>query len=117
MNVIMNPKIVLTVIGGLIALHGILWTFVFTNQQMIPGLSEQGMSALKNMSIIVGCFNFPIASILLFCRDMEINSAKRLLTGTGVGFLFIVALTIRNGMIMANELGPDLATPLPVIII
>ena len=40
-----------------------------------------------------------------------------MLTGTGVGFLFIVALTIRNGIIMADELGPDITTPLPVIII
>ena len=57
-----------------------------------------------------------MAAILLFCRDLEITSAKILLTGTGVGFLFIVALTIRNGIIMADELGP-MATPLPVIII
>ena len=83
---------------------------------MMPGLSEQGLLAVKTLSIIVGCFNFLMASILHFCRDLEITSAKKLLTGTGGGFLFIVALTIRNGIIMANELGP-MATPLPVIII
>ena len=83
---------------------------------MLPSLSEQGLLAVQNGNIIVGYFNFSMALILFFCRDLEIASAKKLLTGTGVGFLFIVALTIRNGIIMANELGP-LATPLPVIII
>ena len=116
MNVIMNPKIVLTVIGVLLALHGILWAFLFDTKEMLPGLSEQGLLAVKTLNIIVGCFNFSMALILLFCRDLEITSAKKLLTGTGVGFLFIVTLTIRNGIIMADELGP-MATPLPVIII
>ena len=116
MNVIMNPKIVLIVIGVLLALHGILWTFVFDTKDMLPGLSEQGLLVVKTLNIIVGCFNFSMALILLFCRDLEITSAKKLLTGTGGGFLFIVALTIRNGIIMADELGP-MASPLPVIII
>ena len=82
----------------------------------MPNLSEQGLMVVGTLTIIVGAFNFPMATILLFCRNIESNSAKKLLTGTGVGFLFIVALTIRNGIIMADELGP-MATPLPVIII
>ena len=83
---------------------------------MLSGFSEQGLMAVQTLNIIVGCFNVSMASILLFCRDLEISSAKKLLTGTGGGFLFIVALTIRNGIIMEDELGP-MATPLPVIII
>ena len=116
MNVIMNPKNILTVIGILLALHGIMWVFVFDTGETMPNLSEQGLMAVGTLTIIVGAFNFPMATILLFCRNIEINSTKKLLTGTGVGFLFIVALTIRNGIIMADELGP-MATPLPVIII
>ena len=116
MNVIMNPKIVLTIIVVLLALHGILWAFVFDTKDMLPGLSEQGLLAVKTLNIIVGCFNVSMASILLFCRDLEITSAKKLLTGTGVGFLFVVALTIRAGIIVADQPGP-MGTPLPVIII
>ena len=116
MNVIMNPKNILTVIGILLALHGIMWVFLFDIGETMPNLSEQGLMAVGTLTIIVGAFNFPMATILLFCRNIEINSAKKLLTGTGVGFLFIVALTIRNGIIMASELGP-MTPPLPVIII
>ena len=93
-----------------------MWAFLFDTKEMLPGLSEQGLMAVQTLHIIVGCFNVSMAAILLFCRDLEITSAKILLTGTGVGFLFIVALTIRNGIFMADELGP-MATPLPVIII
>ena len=117
MNVIMNPKNILTVTGILLALHGIMWAFLFDTKIMLPGLSGQGLMAVQTLNIIVGCFNVSMAAILLFCRDLEITSAKILLTGAGVGFLFIVALTIRNGIIIADELGPDMATPLPVIII
>jgi len=41
---------------------------------------------------------------------------KRILVGTGVGFLFLNALTINHGIIKAEELG-ELATPLSVIIV
>ena len=35
-------------------------------------------------------FNLVIFSILFFCRDLEIQSAKRVLVGGGFGFLFIL---------------------------
>ena len=83
---------------------------------MLPSLSEQGLLAVQNGNIIVGYFNFSMALILFFCRDLEIASAKKLLTGAGVGFLCIFALTLRDGIFMAEELGP-MATPIPAIII
>ena len=112
MNFIMNPKIVLTVIAVLNALHGILWIFFLP----LPEMSEQAILIGSTYGKIVGCFNLVIFSILFFSRDLETSSAKRILVGGGVGFLFLNALTINNGIIKAEELG-ELATPLPIIVV
>ena len=112
MNFIMNPKIVLTVIAVLNALHGILWIFFLP----LPEMSEEAILIGSNYGKIVGCFNLVIFSILFFSRDLETSSAKRILVGGGVGFLFLNALTINNGIIKAEELG-ELATPLPIIVV
>ena len=112
MNFIMNPKIVLTVIAVLNALHGILWIFFLP----LPEMSEEAILIGSTYGKIVGCFNLVIFSILFFSRDLETSSAKRILVGGGVGFLFLNALTINNGIIKAVELG-ELATPLPIIVV
>jgi len=108
----MNPKIVLTVIAVLNALHGILWIFFLP----LPEMSEEAILIGSTYGKIVGCFNLVIFSILFFSRDLETSSAKRILVGGGVGFLFLNALTINNGIIKAEELG-ELATPLPIIVV
>ena len=112
MNFIMNPKIVLTVIAVFNALHGILWIFFLP----LPEMSEEAILIGSTYGKIVGCFNLVIFSILFFSRDLETSSAKRILVGGGVGFLFLNALTINNGIIKAEELG-ELATPLPIIVV
>ena len=112
MNFIMNPKIVLTVFAVLNALHGILWIFFLP----LPEMSEEAILIGSTYGKIVGCFNLVIFSILFFSRDLETSSAKRILVGGGVGFLFLNALTINNGIIKAEELG-ELATPLPIIVV
>ena len=112
MNFIMNPKIVLTVFAVLNALHGILWIFFLP----LPEMSEEAILIGSTYGKIVGCFNLVIFSILFFSRDLEASSAKRILVGGGVGFLFLNALTINHGIIKAEELG-ELATPLPIIVV
>ena len=112
MNFIMNPKIVLTVIAVLNALHGILWIFFLP----LPEMSEEAILIGSTYGKIVGCFNLVIFSILFFSRDLDASSAKRILVGGGVGFLFLNALTINHGIIKAEELG-ELATPLPIIVV
>ena len=112
MNFIMNPKIVLTVIAVLNALHGILWIFFLP----LPEMSEEAILIGSTYGKIVGCFNLVIFSIFFSSRDLDASSAKRILVGGGVGFLFLNALTINNGIIKAEELG-ELATPLPIIVV
>ena len=112
MKLIMNPRIVLTVVAVLNALHGILWIFFLP----MPEMGEEALLIGSTYGKIVGSFNLVIFSILFFCRDLEIQSAKRILVGGGIGFLFINALTINHGIIIADELG-ELAPPPPVIIV
>ena len=108
MKLIMNPRIVLTVVAVLNALHGILWIFFLP----MPEMGEEAILIGSTYGKIVGSFNLVIFAILFFSRDLEIQSAKRILLGGGIGFLFINALTINHGIIKAEELG-ELATPLP----
>ena len=112
MNFILKPKFVLTVIAVLNALHGILWIFFLP----LPEMGEEAILIGSTYGKIVGSFNLVIFSILFFSRDLEIQSAKRILIGGGIGFLFINALTINHGIIMAEELG-ELSTPLPIIVV
>ena len=79
-------------------------------------MSEEAILIGSTYGKIVGCFNLVIFSILFFSRDLDASSAKRILVGGGVGFLFLNALTINNGIIKAEELG-ELATPLPIIVV
>ena len=112
MNFMMKPKIVLTVIAVLIALHGILWIFFLP----MPEMGEEAILIGSTYGKIVGSFNLVIFAILFYSRDLEIQSAKRILVGGGIGFLFINALTINHGIIMTEELG-ELSTPLPIIVV
>ena len=112
MNFMMNPKTVLTVIAVLNALHGILWIFFLP----LPEMGEEAVLIGSTDGKIVGCLNLVIFLILFFSREQEPSSVKRILVGGGVGFLFLNALTINNGIIKAEELG-ELATPLPIIVV
>ena len=108
----MNPKTVLTFIAVLNALHGIFWIFFLP----LPEMGEEEILIGTTHGKIVGCLNLVIFSILFFSHDLEPASIKRILVGTGVGFLYLNALTINHGINKAEELG-ELATPLPVIIV
>ena len=112
MKLIMNPKFVLTIVAVLNALHGILWIFFLP----MPEMGEEAILVGLTYGKIVGSFNLVIFAILFFSRDLEIQSAKRILLGGGIGFLFINALTINHGIIKAEELG-ELTTPLPIIFV
>ena len=49
------------------------------------------------------------------CRDLEFGSAKRILTGTGIGLVLFDVMIITNYLQNPDE--PALQTPLPAIVI
>ena len=64
---------------------------------------------------MLAAFSLFVSIVLFLCRDIEISNAKKVLTGTGVGFLCLDALTIQDELPVAVD-NPGLGTPLPAII-
>ena len=61
--------------------------------------------------MMVVSFGLQIGMISVFCFNMEISSAKKVLTGNGIGYLCLTAYIIWDEINLSEE------TPLPAIII
>ena len=53
--------------------------------------------------------------VLILSRDIEISSAKKVLTGTGTGYLFLIAGVIKH-MIDFQDI-PEQAPSIPMLVI
>ena len=53
--------------------------------------------------------------VLIFSRDIEISSAKKVLSGTGIGYLFIIARVFKH-MVDFQKI-PEVVAPIPTVII
>ncbi len=87
MNYFMNTKIIFSI--------NALWTF----QHAIMFFDDGGF------------LWFTIGMISVFCFNMEISSAKKVLTGNGIGYLCLTAYIIWDEINLSEE------TPIPAIII
>ena len=94
----MTPKIVLTTTGIIVLLHGLL--FFFGTEDMarigIPDISEKALRMGIGLAEIVAIASVFLGIVLIFSRDIEISSAKKVLTGTGIGFLVLIAGVIKH---------------------
>ena len=61
--------------------------------------------------MMVVSFGLQVGMISIFCFNMEISSAKKVLTGNGIGYLCLTAYIIWDEINLSEE------TPLPAIII
>ena len=115
MKVIMSPKTVFTVAGVLMLLHGTMFFFGAEDLAAtgIPNISDEALSMGKGFAEVVAFFNIFIAAVLLFCRDIDLESAKKVLTGVGVGCVSMVVGIVYHMQSLPPESGP----PLPVLII
>jgi len=112
-----NPRFVFTVISGWMLFHTILFYFgAGTLVSEISGLNEKGIISVKSLMEMLGGFSLFVSIVLFFCRDIEISNAKKVLTGSGFGFLCLDAIMIHNEFSVAVN-NPGLGTPLPAIII
>ena len=64
---------------------------------------------------IVAIISVFLGMVLIFSRDIEISSAKKALTGTGIGYLFIIAGVIKH-VIDFQDI-PEQAPPIPMLVI
>ena len=88
----MTPKIVLTTTGIIMLLHGLL--FFFGAEEMagtgVPDISEKDLRVGIGLAEIVAIVSVFLGIVLIFSRDIEITSAKKVLIGTGIGYLFLI---------------------------
>ena len=61
--------------------------------------------------MMVVSFGLQLGMISVFCFNVEISSAKKVLTGNGIGYLCLTAYIIWDEINLSEE------TPLPAIII
>ena len=85
MYLIMSPKIVLTANGVWMLTHTIL--FYFGSALMVSEMSdlnEKGIITTIANAKSMGLFALVLGIIFIFCLDIVIFSAKRLLVGAGI---------------------------------
>ena len=71
-----------------------------------------GRSNMQLCSLMMAVsFGLQIGMISVFCFNMEISSAKKVLTGNGIGYFCLTAYIIWDEINLSEE------TPLPAIII
>ena len=113
----MTPKIVLTTTGIIMLLHGLL--FFFGAEDMartgVPDISEKALRVGIGLAEIVAIVSVFLGIVLIFSRDIDTHSAKKVLTGTGIGLLVLTAGIIYH-MITLKEI-PEQAPPTPMPII
>ena len=112
----MTPKIVLTTTGIIMLLHGLL--FFFGAEDMartgVPDISEKALRVGIGLAEIVAIVSVFLGIVLIFSRDIEISSAKIVLTGTGIGYLFLIAGVVKH-MIDFQDI-PENAPPIPMLV-
>ena len=113
----MTPKIVLTTTGIIMLLHGLLFFFGAEDMARIgvPDISEKALRMGIGLAEIVAFASVFLGIVLIFSRDIDTHSAKKVLTGTGIGLLILTAGIIYH-MITLKEI-PEQAPPAPMPII
>ena len=117
MKILMNPKIVFTVIGILNLLHGFMLLFGAESMymEMAPGLSEEAMTLGATELEICSAFNFFLAIVLISCRSLKFPDVKNVLIGTGIGLFCLVGLAFKHTSAYPDY--PELRPPVFMILI
>ena len=116
MNLIKSPKIVLTANAAWMLTHTKL--FYFSSAMVVCEMSD-----LNEKSIIttiantkgMGLFALVFGINFIFCCNIEIFSAKRLLVGAGIGYAILTFFVIQAEFTIVQD-HPDLVTPSPAIL-
>ena len=81
----------------------------------MPDISEKALRMGIGLAEIVAIASVFLGIVLIFSRDIEISSAKKVLTGTGIGCLVLIAGVFKH-MIDFQDF-PEQAPPIPLLII
>ena len=113
----LTPKIVLTTTRLLMLLHGLL--FFFGTDDMarsgVPEISKKVLRVWIGLAEIVAIVSLFLGIVLIFGQDIEITLAKEVLSGTGMGYLFLIAGFVKH-MINFKDI-PEVVPPIPSVFI
>ena len=73
----------------LILLHGLAFFFgaEYMARMGVPDISATALMMAKGVHEIVAFFSVFLAIVFFFCRDLDVSSAKKVLTGAAIGLL------------------------------
>ena len=80
----MSPKIVLVTIGALMTLHGIGLYFIASTMTGYTDPTEAMIAMGARLNETIGIMTLLVGVILLASFNIDINSAKRVVVGTGI---------------------------------
>ena len=97
-------------------IHGLLFFFGADDmaRSSVPDISEKTLRVGIGLAKIVAITSVFIGIVLIFSRDIETSSAKIVLTGTGVGYLFLIAGVIKH-VIDFQDI-PEQAPPITMLV-
>ena len=81
----------------------------------VPDISEKALRIGIGLADIVSIASVFLGIVLIFSRKIEITSAKKVRTGTGIGFLVLIAGVIKHMIDIQDS--PEQAPPITLLII
>ena len=98
-------------------LHGLL--FFFGTDDMarsgVPEISKKVLRVWIGLAEIVAIVSLFLGIVLIFGQDIEITLAKEVLSGTGMGYLFLIAGFVKH-MINFKDI-TEVVPPIPSVFI
>ena len=85
------------------------------HERVVPDISEKALRVGIGLADIVAIVSVFLGIVLIFSRDIETSSAKIVLTGTGIGYLFLIAGVIKH-VIDFQDI-PEQAPPIPMLVV
>ena len=110
----MTPKIVLVTIGALMTLHGIGLYFIAGSMTGYSDPTEAMIAMGARLNETIGIMTLLVGVILLASFNIDINSAKRVVVGTGISMGICCAFSAERhvNQVWNGEGGPPVFIPI-----
>ena len=110
----MSPKIVLGTIGALMTLHGIGLYFIAGTMTGYTDPTEAMIAMGARLNETIGIMTLLVGVILLASFNINTNSAKRVVVGTGIAMAICCAFSAERhvNQVWNGEGGPPVFIPI-----
>ena len=110
----MSPKIVMVTIGALMTLHGIGLYFIAGSMSGYTDPTEAMIAMGARLNETIGIMTLLVGVILLASFNIDINSAKRVVVGTGIAMAICCAFSAERhvNQVWNGEGGPPVFIPI-----